>query len=89
MGVRGFPKSKERLTFRPDIVTLFDTNHIVAIQETWYSKQNLNIINGLHSDFDGCGAAQADESTDIIQGRNKGGVILMWRKELGKNIRKT
>ena len=42
----------------------------------------------MHSDFDGCGAAQADERTDIIQGRNKGGVILMWRKELGKSIRR-
>ena len=63
---RGFPKSKERLILRPDILTLFDTNHIVAIQETWYSKQNLKIINGLHSDFDGCGALQFDESTDII-----------------------
>ena len=60
----------------------------MAIQETWYTKQNLNIINGLHSDFNGCGAAQIDESSDIIQGRIKGGVLLMWRKELGKKIRR-
>ena len=85
---RGFPKSKERLSLRPDILTLFEANHIVAIQETWYTKQNLNIINGLHPDFNGCGAAQIDESSDIIQGRIKGGVLLMWRKELGKNIRR-
>ena len=40
----------------------------------------------MHSDFDGIGAAQADESTALIQGRNKGGVTLMWRKELSKHI---
>ena len=43
-------------------------NQIIAFQETWYSKQNLSIINSLHSDFDGVGVAKIDECDNIVQG---------------------
>ena len=85
---RGLPKDKKKMSLRPDILSLFSNNHIVALQETWYSKQNLNIINSLHPLFEGTGAAKIDESKDIIQGRYSGGVAIMWRKELGKQIRR-
>ena len=42
---RGLPKSKQQLALRPDIVNLLQSNQIFAFQETWYFKQNLNIIN--------------------------------------------
>ena len=85
---RGLPKDKKKLALKPDISTLFDTNHIIIFQETWYSKQNLNIINSLHPSFDGIGVAKVDESNGIIQGRYSGGVAIMWRKELGRYIRR-
>ena len=85
---RGLPKDKKKLALRPDISTLFESNHIIAFQETWYSKQNLKFLNSLHSSYDGVGAAKIDESTDIIQGRFSGGVALMWHKELGKLVRR-
>ena len=83
---RGLPKDKKKLALRPDILKLLENNHIIALQETWYSKQNLKHINSLHSSFEGIGVAKIDESVDIIQGRYSGGVALMWHKELGKYI---
>ena len=77
-----------KLVLRPDILSLLESNHIVAFQETWYSKQNLKLINGLHPLFEGIGSAKVDESSGILQGRYSGGVTIMWRKELGKCIRR-
>ena len=85
---RGLPKDKTKLALRPDISTLFENYHVIAFQETWYSKQNLNILNSLHSSYDGVGVAKVDESVDIIHGRYSGGVALMWRKELGKFVQR-
>ena len=74
---RGLPKDKTKLALRPDISTLFENYHVIAFQETWYSKQNLNILNSLHSSYDGVGVAKVDESVDIIHGRYSGGVALI------------
>ena len=85
---RGLPKDRIKLKHRPDIMNLFENNHIIAFQETWLSKQNLRILNSLHSSFDGLGVAKVDESNDIIQGRYSGGVAFMWHKDLGRNIKR-
>ena len=50
---RGLPKSKQRLGRRPDIVNLLNNNDIIALQEIWYSKQDLKMIDSFHTDFDG------------------------------------
>ena len=84
---RGLPKNNVRLNLRPDIVKVLNESHIVAFQETWYSKQDLSCINSLHNEFVGSGVAKIDESTGIIQGRYSGGVAIMWRKELCKHIK--
>ena len=81
---RGLPKNNRSLNLRPDIVKVLNDSHIVAFQETWYSKQDLSCINSLHNEFVGSGVAKIDESTGIIQGRYSGGVAIMWRKELSK-----
>ena len=85
---RGLPKDRTKLKYRPDIMNLFENNHIIAFQETWLSKQNLRILNSLHPSFDGLGVAKVDESNDIIQGRYSGGVAFMWHKDLGRNIKR-
>ena len=85
---RGLPKSRQQLALRPDIVNLMNSYQIVAFQEIWYSKQNLNIINSLHDDFDGVGVAKIDEGDNIVHGRYSGGVAIMWRKELRKFIKR-
>ena len=77
---RGLPKDPKKLLLRPDIGEVFDRSHIVAIQETWYSKQNLQTLNSLHKDFIGMGAATIDESNGLYQGHYPGGVALFWKK---------
>ena len=84
---RGLPKSKKRLSLRPDIGQIFDDAHIVAFQETWFSKQDLNCLNSLHDNYFGFGVAKVDESLGLIQGRYSGGVAIMWKKELSRNIK--
>ena len=84
---RGLPKSKKRLSLRPDIGQIFDDAHIVAFQETWFSKQDLNCLNSLHDNYFGFGVAKIDESLDLIQGRYSGGVAIMWKKELSRHIK--
>ena len=85
---RGLPKSNKKLLLRPDIGELLEKSHIVALQETWYAKQNLKSLNSLHKDFTGVGAATIDESLKVYHGHYPGGVSLLWRKELSKHIRK-
>ena len=85
---RGLKKSRLKLARRPDIVNLLNNNDIIAFQETWFSKQDLKLINSLHGDFDGFGVAKIDESEGIIQGRYSGGVAFMWRKHLSKHIKR-
>ena len=84
---RGLPKSNRNIFLRPDIVNVFNESHIVAFQETWYSKQDLRYINTLHNEFLGSGAAKIDESSGLTQGRYSGGVAIMWRKDLDKYIK--
>ena len=84
---RGLPRDKRSLGLRPDIIEVMKDSHIVALQETWLSKQNLNCINSLHDDFVGYGVAKVDESLGIIQGRYSGGVAMLWKKELSKYIK--
>ena len=84
---RGLPKSKNNLELRPDIVQLMESCHIIAIQETHYSVQDLRNINSIHDSFVGCGAAKIDERENIIHGRYSGGVAFLWRSELSRYIR--
>ena len=83
---RGLPRSKIRLALRPDIGKVFDEAHIIAFQETWFSKQDLNCMNSLHDNYFGSGAAKVDESLGIVQGRYSGGVAIMWKKDYSKYI---
>ena len=82
------PKDKKRLILRQDLCEILRDNHIIALQETWLSKQQLDILNSTHKNFIGAGAATADESNKLYQGHYPGGVAILWRKELSKNIKR-
>ena len=60
----------------------------MAFQETWYAKQQLGVLNSIHKDFVGIGAATVDESNNVYHGHYPGGVSILWRKELSKNIKR-
>ena len=85
---RGLPKENKKLLLRPDILEVLEKSHMVAIQVTWYAKQNLKALNSLHNDFIGIGAATVDESLNVFHGHYPGGVALLWRKELSRNIKR-
>ena len=85
---RGLPKDPKNLLLRPDITEVFEKSHVVAIQETWYAKQNLQNLNSLHMDFIGIGAATIDESHGVYQGHYPGGVALFWRKNISANVKR-
>ena len=53
---------------------------IICLQETWLSKQELNCLNTLHTDFHGSGVAIVDYRDGLRRGHNPGGVAIMWRK---------
>ena len=53
---------------------------IICLQETWLSKQELNCLNTLHTDFHGSGVATVDYRDGLRRGHNPGGVAIMWRK---------
>ena len=82
------PKDKKRLLLRQDLCEILRDNHIIALQETWLAKQQLDLLNSTHKNFIGAGAATADESNKVYQGHYPGGVAILWRKELSKNIKR-
>ena len=61
---------------------------MVAIQETWYAKQNLQSLNCIHKDFIGTGAATIDETQGLYHGHYPGGVALLWKKDISANVKK-
>ena len=74
--VRGLPKDGNSLYLRPDIVALLEKGDIVCMQETWYSKQDLDILNNLHPNFSGTGVSTTDYQDGLVRGHPPGGGLL-------------
>ena len=53
---------------------------ILCLQETWTIDSNINILGNIHNDFLFTGISGVDHTVDILQGRPKGGVALLYRK---------
>ena len=75
--MRGLPKDGNSLYLRHDIVRvgLLEKGDIVFIQETWYSKQDLDILNNLHSYFSGTGVSTTDYYDGLVRGHPPGGSL--------------
>ena len=84
---RGLPKLARDLDLRQDLVCVMDSNDIICIQETWYSKQDLPKLNNLHSLFHGVGVSSTDLRDGILYGHPSGGVAILWRHQLDKHIK--
>lgn len=77
---RGLPLSMKDLHHRPCVKYLLDQKYdIVCLQETWYGKQDLPNLNTIHRDYHGTGSTVVDYSEGLRQGRNFGGVAVLWR----------
>lgn len=83
---RGLPKHCNKLYQRPTIINLFEQCDILCVQETWYTKQDLKLLNSLHCDFHGTGSATIDLCDKLYQGHPPGGVAILWRNSLDKYI---
>ena len=79
--VRGLPKYGNRLYLRPDIVALLEKGDIVCMQETWYSKQDLDILNNLHPNFSGTGVSTTDYHDGLVRGHPPGGLLFSGGKK--------
>ena len=84
---RGLPKNSVQLHTRPDIVHLFENSDIIALQETWFAKQELALCNGLHDNFLAVSVASLDYGTQILQGRPYGGVSVFYHKRLAQYVK--
>ena len=85
--MRGLPKDGSSLYLRPDIVALLEKGDIVCMQETWYSKQDLDLIHNLHPNFSGTGVSTTDYHDGLVRGHPPGGVAILWRKKLDHVIK--
>ena len=78
---RGLPCDNNSLYKRPSWQLLLDDtrNDIICLQETWYTKQDLQHLNDVHPDFHGTGVSTIDSTGGPIYGHPPGGVCIMWR----------
>ena len=60
---------------------LLEETDILCIQETFISKQDLDKLNSVNSNFHGAGESTTDLSLGLVQGRIPGGVAILWHKK--------
>ena len=53
---------------------------ILCLQETWTIDSNINILGNIHNDFLFTGISGVDHTVEILQGRPKGGVSILYKK---------
>ena len=69
---------------KPTLCSIFN-NHdcdIIWLQETWFSKQDLEVLSSLHPEFHGTGVATIDYRDKLYKGHPSGRVAIMWRSNL-------
>ena len=52
------------------------------MQEYWLSKQNLSVLNSVHSDFDARGISSTDYGDGLSGCPHMGGLCFLWRRSL-------
>ena len=61
-------------------------NDVICLQETWYTKQDLQHLNDIHPDFHGTGVSTIDSRDGLIHGHPPGGVCIMWRGKFDRCV---
>lgn len=59
---------------------------VMFIQETWLIESKLNVLNGLSQDYLANGVAATHEC-DILIGRPKGGLAILWHKTISNKCK--
>ena len=69
------------------ICSLVHNNDIIFLQETWLMPDELTLPSTLCSAMDAHSISAVDTTEQILVGRPFGGLTIMWKKALAKNIR--
>jgi hypothetical protein len=59
---------------------------ICVTQEHWLYPDSLNFLSSINKDFTGWGRSSTELNMDSVWRRGKGGVAVLWRKELNARI---
>ena len=65
-----------------EIIELCNTCDIICLQETWLSKQNLDFLASIQTDFHGTGISSFDDGDGMLEGSPFGGTAILWHKKL-------
>ena len=73
---------------RPTLTSVLDdcNGDIICLQETWITKQDLGLLNTVHSDFHGTGRSTTDTRDGPVTGHPPGGVAILWKSTLDASI---
>ena len=64
-----------------DLYELCRHNDLIFLQEIWLFKFELNLISTIHSEFEAYGISAIQDSKEIINGRQYGGLAILIRKQ--------
>ena len=60
--------------------------YIVLLQETWMFRNQLPMLSSISNEFVGYGSSSMKDEQQIHTGRPFGGIAMLWRKSLNKDI---
>ena len=66
---------------------LCQENDIILLQEHWLRKDQLHILQNVHTDFLGYGVSAMDTGKKILKGRPYGGTAIIYSKRFGSNAK--
>ena len=58
---------------------------LLLLQETWLLNSNMSVLNNIHRDYVGNGVSGTPDD-ELLIGRPKGGVAILWKKTLSKLV---
>ncbi len=59
---------------------------IICLQEIWLLDNTIDYLSSVHTDYMYIGISGVDSNNNIIYGRPKGGVAILYKKSLSHNI---
>jgi len=71
-----------------EVHTLCDSCDFLFMQEHWLLPGELDILNGIHSDFYSIGYSAVELTNDVLIGRPYGGTCILYRKHLSHYVSK-
>ena len=78
----GVKRSKD---FICDLLNTTDCN-ILCLQEIWTLDSTIDMLNTIQKDYMYTGISGVDNTVEILHGRPKGGVAILFKKSLAKYV---